>query len=137
MFTRRMFMVLLVLVAGSSFASAAQKAGGFEIYADAKGEFRWRFIDAEEKNLATSGQGYVRKADCKKMCENFASDISKYTIEVYESKDGYRWRINAKNGNNVGASNFGYKTKAEAEKSVAQFQSAVKKAKITEKESDK
>ena len=126
-----------VLVLIASVAQAAEKPMTFEVYSDAKSEFRWRLKDGEDKIVATSGQGYGKKADCKKMCENFVADISKYTFEVYESKDGFRWRINAKNGNNVGASNTGFKTKADAEKLIETIKAGAKNAKIVEEKGDK
>jgi uncharacterized protein YegP (UPF0339 family) len=35
-----------------------------ELFADRKGEFRWRLVSAQ-KIIATSGEGYVRKAGVK------------------------------------------------------------------------
>jgi uncharacterized protein YegP (UPF0339 family) len=129
--------VLLALFCSASLATAADKPMTFEVYPDAKSEFRWRLKDGDGKIAATSGQGYSKKADCKKMCENFIADISKYTFEIYESKDGFRWRINAKNGNNVGASSGGFKAKEDAEKSTAAIKAAVKDAKVVEQEKEK
>ena len=37
----------------------------FELYKDAKGEWRWRLISAgNSKVIADSGEGYVARADC-------------------------------------------------------------------------
>ena len=129
--------VMFALFFSAGLTSAADKPMSFELYADAKSEFRWRLKDGEGKIVATSGQGYGKKADCKKMCENFAADISKYAFEIYESKDGFRWRINAKNGNTVGSSSGGFKTKDEAEKSTAAVKAGVKDAKVIEVEKEK
>ena len=35
-----------------------------ELFADRKGEFRWRLVSAK-KIIATSGEGYSKKAGCK------------------------------------------------------------------------
>jgi len=136
-FTRRLFLAFLAAAATLGLVQAADKKMTFEIYSDKADEYRWRLKDGDDKNVATSGQGYSKKADCKKMADNFVADISKYTFEVYESKDGFRWRINAKNGNNVGSSSGGFKTKPEAEKSVEAIKAGVKDAKVVEIAKDK
>jgi len=49
--------------------SAAQAGEGkltFEIYLDASKEYRWRLKRADDKLLATAGQGFSAKADCRK-----------------------------------------------------------------------
>jgi uncharacterized protein YegP (UPF0339 family) len=33
----------------------------FEVYKDASGEWRWRLQSANEKTVAVSGEGYVRR----------------------------------------------------------------------------
>ncbi len=38
--------------------------GTFEVYADKSGEFRWRFLAANGKAVASSGEGYKDKRDC-------------------------------------------------------------------------
>ncbi|HEY2784425.1 MAG TPA: DUF1508 domain-containing protein [Fimbriiglobus sp.] len=131
MFTRRVFFAVLAAAATTGLAAADDGKMTFEIYTDKSNEFRWRLKDGD-KSLATSGQGYAKKADCKKMCDNFVKDISKYTFEVYESKDGYRWRLNAKNGNNVGSSSGGFKTKADAQKAADAIKAGAKNAKVVD-----
>ena len=37
----------------------------FEIYLDRRDEYRWRLKAANGKKIATSGEGYVSKRDCK------------------------------------------------------------------------
>jgi uncharacterized protein YegP (UPF0339 family) len=37
----------------------------FEIFQDAKKEYRWRLKGANNQVIATSGQGYKAKADCR------------------------------------------------------------------------
>lgn len=36
----------------------------FQIYQDAKNEWRWRLIAANNRTIADSGEGYENKADC-------------------------------------------------------------------------
>lgn len=37
----------------------------FEVYADDRGEFRWRFRADNGRILADSAEGYKAKADCR------------------------------------------------------------------------
>ena len=37
----------------------------FEVYKDNAGEYRWRFIAANGRIIATSSEGYKAKADCQ------------------------------------------------------------------------
>ena len=130
--TRRVMLVLCFVASYAAFGYAA-KTWSVEIYPDAKDEWRWRMKDAEGTTVATSGQGYKAKADCKTMVENFKADISKYTFEVYEdNKKETRFRIKAKNGNTVGSSSSSYKTKAEADKAVEALQKNIKDATVSE-----
>jgi len=135
MFTRRAWLAIVVALSVASVAPAADKKMSFEIYQDAKDEFRWRLKDGEGSIVATSGQGYGKKADCTKMVGNFQEDISKYTFEVYEdNKKDHRFRLQAKNGNVVGSSNGSFKTKAEAETAIKEIQKGTKEAKVVELE---
>jgi uncharacterized protein YegP (UPF0339 family) len=37
----------------------------FQIFKDAKGEFRWRLIANQGRVLATAAEGYKTKAECR------------------------------------------------------------------------
>lgn len=37
----------------------------FELYRDAKGEWRWRLRARDGEIVAESGEGYVRREDCE------------------------------------------------------------------------
>lgn len=37
----------------------------FQVYADSAGEYRWRLLADNNQVIATSGEGYKSKADCK------------------------------------------------------------------------
>jgi uncharacterized protein YegP (UPF0339 family) len=105
----------------------------FEIYADAKGEYRWRLLDKDGKNVANSGQGYGKKADCKAMVSNFKDDISKYAFETYKDNSMQtRFRLKAKNGNVVGASTSGFEKEDDAKKVIEAIQKGTKTAEIKE-----
>lgn len=129
MLTRRAWMALTLLATLSGFAMAADKNMSFETYPDAKGEFRWRLKDSDGKIVATSGQGYSKKADCTDMVDKFKADISKYKFEVYEDNGKkFSFRMKASNGNIVGSSSKGYDKKADAEKVVETIKKDVKNA---------
>lgn len=118
-------------------AAAADGMFVFELYPDAKDEYRWRLKDGDQV-LATSGQGYKAKADAKKMVDNFTADIAKYKFETYEdAKKQTRWKMLAKNGQTVGSSAKGYKTADEAEKAIEAVKKGAKGAKVVEAAKEK
>jgi uncharacterized protein YegP (UPF0339 family) len=134
MMTRRFLLGLVAAICAGNMAIAADKKMTFEIYPDAKMEYRWRLRDADDKIVATSGQGYKAKADCTKMVDNFKADISKYTFEVYEDNSKKsRFRMKASNGNVVGSSSSGYEKKADAEKVIDAIKKGAKDADKVEK----
>ena len=58
----------------------------FEMYKDAKGEFRWRLKATNGQIIATGGQGYAAKADCKHAIESIQKNAAAATIEDATSK---------------------------------------------------
>ena len=133
MLTRRSVLAAVLAIPFAAFVVAADKKMTFEVFTDAKDEFRWRLLDADGKNVANSGQGYDKKASCSKMVDNFKADISKYKFETYEdNKKETRFRLMAKNGNQVGASTGSFKTKADAETAIKAIEKGVKDADVKE-----
>jgi hypothetical protein len=62
-------------------ASEAVAAGmTFEMYKDARGEFRWRLKASNGQIVATGGQGYAAKADCKHAIESIQKGAASATI---------------------------------------------------------
>ena len=56
------------LLPGVARANVAERDSAdirFEIEKDSRGRFRWHLVAANNKVIATSGQGHVAKADCK------------------------------------------------------------------------
>ena len=45
--------------------TGAKRGLTFEVYRDAKKEFRWRLKAANGQTIGTSGQGYRDKGDCR------------------------------------------------------------------------
>jgi uncharacterized protein YegP (UPF0339 family) len=135
-----LFAILAARVGGDGVVSgqlrAAQAGKGrlkFEIYQDAAKEYRWRLKAANGKILATAGQGYKAKADCKagveRIMENLAS--GKLKFEVYEDKaNEHRWRLKAANGQTIAASSEGYKAKSDCDKAIAEIKKGAAKAEV-------
>ena len=132
----------LMLAAAGGTAQASPLAGwqekgkaAFEIYEDSAKEHRWRLKDGDGKILATSGEGYKEKGDCKKAVEKIKSDVKgdNATFEVYEDNaKEHRWRLKAKNGQIVASAPSGYKTKADAEAAVTSLKKAIPDAEVKE-----
>lgn len=139
MWTRRAWLAVAVVAVVGGRGLAADPKLTFEIYPDAKDEYRWRLKAANGKVMATSGQGYKAKADCKSGVERIRSDATtKLKFEVYEdAKKDYRFRIKATNGQTIGASSEGYKAKADAEKAIEEIKAGAKSAEVVEKPKDK
>ncbi len=75
----------LLATKGGSNALAQGGTMTFEMYEDAKSEHRWRLKAANGQVIATSGQGYKAKADCKHGIEIIQADAAKAKI-VEEKK---------------------------------------------------
>ncbi len=54
----------------------------FEIYKDAAGEWRWRLKAANGQIVATSGEGYHNKSDCRHGIDLVKSSSSAPVVEV-------------------------------------------------------
>ena len=53
----------------------------FEIFKDNKKEFRWRLKASNGLIIATSGEGYVAKADCEHGLELVKKEAAKAEVE--------------------------------------------------------
>ena len=56
-------------------------AAKFQMYKDAKGEFRWRLIAPNGQTIATSGEGYTTKDSAKNGIESVKKNAPKAKIE--------------------------------------------------------
>ena len=56
-------------------------AAKFEIYKDAKGEFRWRLIASNGQMIANSGEGYKSKDSAKNGIDSVKKNTPSATIE--------------------------------------------------------
>ena len=53
----------------------------FEVFKDAKKEFRWRLKASNGKIIADSGEGYVAKTDCEHGIELVKKEAAKAKVE--------------------------------------------------------
>jgi uncharacterized protein YegP (UPF0339 family) len=56
-------------------------AAKFELYKDAKGEFRWRLVASNGQTIATSGEGYKAKDSAKAGIESVKKNAPTAAIE--------------------------------------------------------
>jgi uncharacterized protein YegP (UPF0339 family) len=56
-------------------------AAKFELYKDAKGEFRWRLVAPNGQTIATSGEGYKSKDSAKAGIESVKKNAATAGIE--------------------------------------------------------
>jgi uncharacterized protein YegP (UPF0339 family) len=67
--------------------SDARAAGmTFEMYKDRAGEFRWRLKASNGQVVATSGQGYGAKAECRHEIEQIQKNAATATITEEAAK---------------------------------------------------
>lgn len=128
----RLFVTGVVLLLSYGMAQAAD-GFKFEVFQDAKQEYRWRLKNTEGKVVATPGQGYQSKKYCEEAVEKMKNNVNsdKVKIEYYEDAGKQtRWRIIASNGQTVASSAFGYATRAECEKAFAVIKKEAKNAKV-------
>jgi len=59
----------------------AERTLTFEVYKDAKGEFRWRLKATNGQVIGTSGDGYKAKADCTHAIDLIKEGASKATTD--------------------------------------------------------
>jgi uncharacterized protein YegP (UPF0339 family) len=71
-----------------ALASEREMAGAtFEIYQDARKEHRWRLKAANGQVIATSGQGYKAKADCRHGVEVVQKEAAGAKVEEVTAKE--------------------------------------------------
>jgi len=73
-------------IGGPTLSVADEKGLTFEIYKDRKEEFRWRLKAANGNIIATSGEGYNAKEDCKKGIEAIQKGAATAKVEDHSSK---------------------------------------------------
>lgn len=59
----------------------ADMSAKFELYKDAKGEFRWRLVASNGQMIANSGEGYKSKDSAKSGIESVKKNAASAAIE--------------------------------------------------------
>ncbi len=59
-------------------------AAKFELYKDARGEFRWRLVVTNGQTIATGGEGYKTKEVAKSYIDSVKRNASTAAIEETE-----------------------------------------------------
>jgi len=118
----------VAFVAGLALAGAAAqekevKGLKYEVYQDAKKDFRWRLKSANGNVIANGGQGFATKDNCVGSIKLIQAEAGKkkssLTFELYQdAKEEHRWRCKSANGQTVAQSSQGYARKADAERGV-------------------
>lgn len=79
---------LAVAGAGATAPAHAASAGAtFEIYQDARKEYRWRLKASNGQVVATSGQGYKSRADCRHGVEVVQREAAGARVEEVTAKE--------------------------------------------------
>jgi uncharacterized protein YegP (UPF0339 family) len=106
----------------------------FEIYRDQKEGHRWRLKATNGQIIATSGQGYKDKRDCKNAIDRIKKDAAtRLKFETYQDKaKAYRWRLKATNGQIIATSGQGYKDPRSCEHAIDVIKKGAEKAKVEE-----
>jgi uncharacterized protein YegP (UPF0339 family) len=122
-------------------ARAAQKAARtaapsltFETYQDKSSGHRWRLKASNGQIIATSGQGYQDKRDCRNAIDRIKKDAAtRLKFETYEDNaQQHRWRLKATNGQIIATSGQGYKDKRDCEHAIDVIKKGAENAKIEE-----
>jgi uncharacterized protein len=124
---------LVVLLSALPVLAQKDDKTTFEVFQDAKKEWRWRFKAANNAIIAAPGEGYKAKDDATKAVTSLQNNVGKMDVEYFEdTKKEHRWRLKAKNGQIMAVSSEGYKSKADAERGFGIFKKGAKSAKVTE-----
>ena len=89
----------------------------FEIYRDAKRDYRWRLRAGNRRIIADSGEGYRNRADCEHAIDllRIATNPDFYS----DARGGHRWRLQANNGRIFADSGEAYVTPASCRRAFA------------------
>jgi uncharacterized protein YegP (UPF0339 family) len=107
-------------------------AGSFEIYADGKGEYRFR-LKASNGQVVLSSEGYKSKASASKGIESVQSNCEDTSLFEKSSTDSGKFRFNmkAKNRQVIGTSQT-YDTQSGRDNGIEAVAKAAKGAKIVD-----
>jgi uncharacterized protein YegP (UPF0339 family) len=78
---------LAASAAAAGLASGLRAGATFEIYEDSRKEYRWRLKAANGQVIATSGQGYKSKPDCRHGIEIIQREAATAKVEEVPVKE--------------------------------------------------
>lgn len=94
----------------------------WEVYKDARNEFRWRRMARNGKIVGKSCESYKKRPDAGKNAQRHGMDGNPDGLgatdrwDIYADKKGeFRWRRTASNGEITGAASEGYAAKSDCE----------------------
>ena len=77
----RLFIAGILLLLSYGMAQAAD-GYQFEVFKDAKNEYRWRLKNPDGKVVASPGQGYASKKYCEESVEKFKTNTHSDKVKV-------------------------------------------------------
>lgn len=126
-----------LIVALVALPAVAQRDGKgettFEVFQDAKKEWRWQYKAANGAIIAAPGEGYKARADATRAIQLLRSQAGTMKAEYFEdARKEHRWRLKARNNEIIAVSSEGYKNKAGAENGFELLRKGAKAAKIVD-----
>jgi len=95
----------------------------FELYEDAAGEWRWRFVHRNGNRMGDSGEGYTRRGEAEDAIERikrYGPEADTLTVgaaafELFEDGAGeHRWRFRHRNGTVLSVASEGFASRSNA-----------------------
>lgn len=74
-------------------ASSNSSVGNYQIYKDARDEYRWRFRAVNGQIISDSGEGYVRRSDCERGIEIMKASSNSSVEDTTVTKNAYGGRF--------------------------------------------
>lgn len=103
----------------------------FQLYRDARNEWRWRLLAENHEPIAASSEGYLAKADAVHAIGIVREKRAE--VEVYADSIGeWRWRLVHANGKIIATSGEGYVKRSDCEYGWSLTEKLAKNAPLTE-----
>lgn len=99
----------------------------FEVFEDARNNWRWRLRHTNGNVISVSGEGYSSRSEAKNAIERVQKyapeshvlDANPAMFEVYkDSEEQWRWRLRHRNGNIIADSGEGYSSRTAAQDAI-------------------
>ncbi len=97
--------------------AAGPRGTGFEVYTDARGQFRWRLRAANGRIYATSAEAFATRPAAERAADRVRATAGSPTSLIEPDAAGnFRWLLRASNGRTVATSGESFATHAAAER---------------------